>query len=121
MEVSEAFRKNAQQCLTRAQAAPSLESRADWLVKGRLWFDLALHAEEHAIPGSALLNDMAKLWAALVGELGERINGRPPSPVPFQTSASGIPASAPLAPTLALSALGGLPAPANSIAANGRT
>jgi hypothetical protein len=120
MGVSEAFRKNAQQCLTRAQAAPSLESRAHWLVMGRLWFDLAVHAKEHEIPGSALLNDMAQLWATLVGELGERMNGRPPSPVPFPTSASGIPASVPLVPTLQPSALSGLPASANSVAANGR-
>ena len=46
MDISDTFRKNARECLTRAQEAPSLESRTHWLMLGRAWFDLAQHAEE---------------------------------------------------------------------------
>jgi hypothetical protein len=111
MEVSDAFRQNADQCIARAQEAPNLESRAHWLVMGRLWFDLAQNAEEREmIPGSALLNDMAQMWVALVSQLDERMNGRGASPAPSPGSEIGIAASAPLAPTTVQDSRDSMPA-----------
>ena len=77
MDLSEKFKKNAQQCLTLAHEAVNRERRAYWLEMGRLWSGLAQDAEE-GISGNALLHDMAKMWIALANPLGERVGGPHP-------------------------------------------
>ena len=77
MDISEKFKKNAQQCLTLAHEAVNRERRAYWLEMGRLWSGLAQDAEE-GISGNALLHDMAKMWIALASPLGERVGGPHP-------------------------------------------
>ena len=57
MEVSEEFRKNAQQCFTLAHETPSLENYAHCLDMACLWFDLARHAEAMPSPANAILAD----------------------------------------------------------------
>jgi len=55
MEVSEEFRKNAQQCFTLAHETRSPESYTHWLDMACLWFDLARHAEAMPSPANAIL------------------------------------------------------------------
>ena len=68
MEVSEEFRKNAQQCFTLAHETRSPESYVHWLDMACLWFDLARHAEERRMTsGGALLPDTALSPVRLAG------------------------------------------------------
>ena len=68
MDISEAFRRNARECLRQAMEAPNRASRTQWLVMGRTWFDLAESAEEHDTISSRA-RDVDQVCAALVCQL----------------------------------------------------
>jgi hypothetical protein len=75
-DISEGFRKHAQQCLRLAQQACSLESRIHWTEMARIWCTLVRHAESEMIFSPVLLDDMARMWVAAASPLAEITGGR---------------------------------------------